>query len=199
MQTKDENPVNLLSRVKSLAIIETYFEFNQLKQLYRQGWLKRGVSPERCESVAEHTLGTAVLAMLLAESCFPELDSNKVLRMALLHDFGEIYAGDFTPVDPISSEEKHRLEFDAVSRVFSKLPQGETYLDLWKDYEENLCAEAKFVHQIDRLEMGLQASIYELQGLLHSNEFFESGKKAQSDPRLLEIIGSMEKIREELL
>ena len=86
----------------------------QLKQLYRQGWLKRGVPPERCESVAEHTLGVAVLVMLLADTRFPELDAQKVLRMALLHDFGEIDAGDFTPIDGISLQEKHRLEKESV-------------------------------------------------------------------------------------
>src|SRR5262245_26459952 len=99
MQTKADAPVTLLRGKNTLPLIEAYFEFAQLKQLYRQGWLRRGVPPERCESVAEHIFSMAVLAMVVADAYFPKLDLLKVLRLVLLHDFGEIYAGDIIPAD----------------------------------------------------------------------------------------------------
>jgi putative hydrolase of HD superfamily len=43
------------------------------------------VPRERCESIAEHSFGVAVLALWLAQGR-PELDANKIVRMALLHD-----------------------------------------------------------------------------------------------------------------
>ena len=110
METKAENPVKLLKDRKIDPLIRAYFELCQLKQLFRQGWLRRGVSRERCETVAEHSYGCAVLATWLAQAYYPQLDLCKVLRMALMHDFGEIYAGDIIPVDAVSAEEKHRRE-----------------------------------------------------------------------------------------
>ena len=148
--------------------IRAYFELCQLKQLYRQGWLRRGVSRERCESVAEHSFGCAVLATWLAQAYYPELDVCKVLRMALLHDFGEIYAGDLIPVDAVEPEEKHRREAGSVAQVFANLPGGAAYLSLWEEFERNETPEARFVRQIDRLEMGLQAGVYALQGLVRA-------------------------------
>lgn len=64
-------------------MIEAYFEFNYLKQLYRRGWLRRGILKERCESVAGHTFAVAVLAYWLAGADYPELDAGRVIRLAL--------------------------------------------------------------------------------------------------------------------
>lgn len=48
------------------ALVQAYRHANQLKRLYRQGWLQHGVPPERCESVAAHTFGVALLALWIA-------------------------------------------------------------------------------------------------------------------------------------
>ena len=141
---------------------------------WRQGWLRRGIPERRCESVAEHSFGVAVLALFLVDAHFPELDRDKVLRLALLHDFGEIYAGDLTPGDAISSEEKHEREATAVAQVLGKLPNGAEYTALWQEYETGATPEAQLVRQVDRLEMGLQASVYERQGLADLSEFYAS-------------------------
>ncbi|HYO58827.1 HD domain-containing protein [Archangium sp.] len=64
MQTKAAPPIALLQGRSTLALIEAYFELNHLKQLYRQGWLRVGLARERCESVAEHSFGVALLCLL---------------------------------------------------------------------------------------------------------------------------------------
>jgi putative hydrolases of HD superfamily len=200
MKTKAENPVLLLKDqngdpVIVDPIIEAFFELCQLKQLYRQGWLRRGVSHERCESVAEHSFACAVLAIWLAQAYYPELDSGKVLRMALLHDFGEVYAGDLIPGDAIRPEEKHRREVGSAAQVFAKLPGGATWLNLWEEFERNETPEARFVHQIDRLEMGLQAGIYALQGQVEPDEFFASAHLGLEDTRLSGLLETVEAMR----
>jgi putative hydrolase of HD superfamily len=192
MKTKSTPPADLLQGISTHPIIEVYYEFNQLKLLYRQGWLKRGLSPVLCESVAEHTLGVAILSMLLADQYFPHLDRQKVLRMALLHDFGEIFAGDITPADGVALEHKSRLESNAVSDIFSLLPNGESYIDCWQEFERGESPEARFVNQIDKLEMALQASIYAHQGIRTPEEFIDSARKAISDPELKDIMESID-------
>jgi putative hydrolase of HD superfamily len=187
MQTKATLPSVFLTGLPVSPILSAFFEFAQLKQLYRQGWLKRGVPPERCESVAEHSLGVAILALWLSQACFPELDVTKVLWMALLHDFGEIYTGDLIPSDAVNADEKHLREKQSVQQVFGKLPQGGRYLEIWEEFEQDETLEAQFIRQIDRLEMGFQAGIYGLQGLIDPQEFFQTTDQALSDPRLRKI------------
>ncbi len=191
MQTKGPHPGDLLQGRRALPIIEVFYEFNQLKQLYRQGWLHRGVPPERCESVAEHTFSMAILAMIIADRYYPELDRLKVLRMALLHDFGEIYAGDIVPTDGIDSAVKHQRELDAVRRVLGKLAHGDEYVALWQEYEDGATPEGRFVKQIDRLEMALQAVLYEQAGLVDAGQFIESATRAIADAPLIDILNAL--------
>lgn len=195
METKADNPVTLLKDQNVDPFIRAYFELCQLKQLYRQGWLRRGVSRERCESVAEHSFACAVLATWLAQAYYPQLDACKVLRMALLHDFGEIYAGDIIPVDAVGAKEKHQREAGSVAQVFGKLPGGQVYLSLWEEFEQNETPEARFVRQIDRLEMALQAGVYASQGLVQPDEFFASARLALEDPGLSGLMDALDKLR----
>ena len=196
METKADIPAGALAGENMPSIVRAYYEFNHLKNLFRQGWLKRGVPRARCESVAEHTFGVVALTYFLARAEFPDLDADRAIRMALLHDFGEIYAGDLTPQDRIEPDEKHRLERQAVERAFRDLPGGEDYLALWEEYETGRTAEARFVHQIDRLEMALQASVYERSGYPDLQEFLESADQGISEPalrRILEAVSALPK------
>lgn len=169
---------------KPPPLIEAYFELNHLKQLYRQGWLRRGIPPERCESVAEHVYGMAMLGWWIADAEFPELDRDKIVRMSLVHELGEIYVGDITPGDRIDPAEKHRLEREALLKVVDKLPKGAEYLALWEDFEQGQSPEARFVRQLDRLEMAFQAAAYRQQGFGPLEEFFATTDAALEDPRL---------------
>lgn len=176
-------------------LIQAYFELNHLKQLYRQGWLRRAISPAQCESVAEHTFGVALLALFLADSHFPALDPLKLVRMALLHDLGEIYAGDMTPADNVPAAEKHRLEAESVQRVLGKLPHAQTYLALWDEFEQGQSAEAQVIKQLDRLEMALQAVVYEQQSQVTLSEFFDTAQAALTTPALLALFAEILSLR----
>ena len=191
MKTKAPIPVNQLTQ-NTLPLITAYFEFSHLKQLYRQGWLRKNIPEARCESVAEHTFGVAVLTMMLAEAYFPELDVLKTLRMSLIHDFGEIYAGDFTPQDGLSPGEKHKLERESIIQIFGRFPFGENYLHLWEEFERGASPEAQFVRQIDKLEMALQASVYEHQHLAELPEFFQSAGIEIASPALHAILEAVQ-------
>jgi putative hydrolase of HD superfamily len=197
MECKADNPVNLLDGEDIHPIIRAYFEFNHLKQLYRQGWLKRGIPRERCETVAEHSLGVAVLAFWLADAHYPNLDLSRVIRMALIHDFGEIYAGDIIPEDGVPSQEKHDLENRSVQQVFEGFPNAEEYIALWQEFDAGITAEASFVRQVDRLEMALQASVYEHQGYLDLDEFFKTVDRSLLDTQLRSLLREIIDLRVE--
>jgi putative hydrolases of HD superfamily len=194
METKRAQAIRHLAGKESLPIIQVFYEFNHLKTLYRQGWLRVGIPKEQCETVAEHSLGVALLALFLADEYFPELDKGKLIRMGLLHDFGEIYAGDIVP-GKMSLEEKHALERKSVGRVFSKLSRGPDYLAIWDEFEAGKTDEARFMKEIDRLEMGLQASVYEQDGLGDLSVFFDSTDQALTTPALRGILAALRNLR----
>lgn len=194
METKAGNPASLLPGKEVTPFLRAYFELCHLKQLFRQGWLRRGIPGERCESVAEHSFGVAVLALWLSQAYYPQLDQNKVLCMALLHDCGEIYAGDITPSDPVSAEEKYCRELEAVRRLFDKLPGGEGYVQLWQEFEAGSSPEAQLIRQVDRLEMGLQASVFTAQGFEGLEQFFVSARAALVDDALIQLLAESDKI-----
>lgn len=195
MQTKAAPPVQHLQGRRTLPLIQTYFELNQLKQLYRQGWLRVGVPKERCESVAEHSFGVALLCLFIAETYFPEADASKVVRIALLHDLGEARVGDITPHDGMRAEDKHARERQAVEQILSGLPRAAEYVALWDEYERGASFEAKLVKQVDRLEMGLQALVYEHQGMGDLSQFFASVDKALQSPELRQVLTELESLR----
>jgi len=195
MRSKADPPSSCFEGQPLSSLIRVYVELNQLKQLYRQGWLQRGVPAERCESVAEHSLGVAALALFVADALFPDLDRDRLLRMALLHDFGEIHAGDLTPADGVPPGEKRRREAASVEQVLAELPAGEEYVALWREYEEGATAEARLLRQLDRLEMGLQALIYERQGLADLSEFHETVDAAAWPPELHDLLDELAGLR----
>ncbi|MCE9671421.1 HD domain-containing protein [Myxococcus stipitatus] len=195
MKTKAPPPIHLLAGRATLPLIETYFELNHLKHLFRQGWLRVGVGPERCESVAEHSLFVALLILFIADTWFPTVDASRAVRIALLHDLGEAYVGDLTPHDGVAREDKHALERRAMERLVGKLPRGAEYLSLWDEYEQGTSLEARLVKQVDRLEMGLQACVYENQGQGDLSEFFASVDKALEAPALRALLVELESLR----
>jgi 5'-deoxynucleotidase YfbR-like HD superfamily hydrolase len=167
------------------SIIEIYQYFARLKTLFRQGWLQRGIKEEQCESTADHSFGMTILAMLL---CPPELDKLKVLEISLLHEAGESIVGDLTPADNVSEEEKSRMELEAVKKIFSKIPDGNRLISIWEEFEFETSAEGKFVRQLDKLEMGLQAEIYTKAGINDAEALLRSALEKVTDPELRKLL-----------
>jgi putative hydrolases of HD superfamily len=194
MKTKGGLPLGALDGSGAGPLIAAYFELEQLKQLYRQGWLRRGVPVEQCESVAEHVFGMAMLAWWLVDAYYPTLNRDKILRMILAHELGEIYAGDIIPADQMDRAEKLRQEREGLLRVTGKLPNGEQYLALWEEFEAGATAESVFVRQVDRLEMAFQAAASRKQGFASMEEFFVSAEAAVELKELRDVLAALKVI-----
>ncbi len=197
MEKKTELNEGLLESLAAEPLLAAYVEINHLKQLYRQGWLRAGISREACESVAEHIFGMAMLAWLVIGAGLAEgVDREKTLRMVLAHELGEIYVGDIIPSDGVPAEEKQRLEREAVEKVTGRLPGGEELAALWEEFEAGQTPEARLTRQLDRLEMALQAMVYQKQGLGRGmDSFFRSAKKAVRSPELAVLLEQAQNLR----
>ena len=160
---------------------------SELKKIPRKGW-KEKLGLQNPESVADHSYLTAIMAMTISD--LKGLDTLKILKMSLLHDLAESITGDFTP-DEISKESKNELENQTMSDIFSKLPLNlaKNYSKIWDEYQDGKSNEAILVHDVDRLEMALQAHKYRLEGLPEDKleSFFSSARKDIRNDDMLEI------------
>jgi putative hydrolase of HD superfamily len=133
-----------------------------LKDEKRTGWELRNIQDP--ESVADHSWSTAFLTLIYAEK--EEINRDKAIKLALIHDLGEAEIGDIAhrAVDAeqeIEASEKSRLERETVEEISSNTE--EDIIDLWKEYEERKTKEAIFVKDMDMIDMCLQALKYERQ------------------------------------
>ncbi|CAH0389418.1 unnamed protein product [Bemisia tabaci] len=169
------------------STLEFLEEIGKLKHLKRTGWVLRKVDDP--ETVSGHMYRMATMTFLIDDAS--ELDKNKCMQMALIHDMAECIVGDLTPYCGVSPSEKHQREDDAMT-LLSKLvpqPQGQNMLNLFKEYESQISKEAKFVKELDRLDMILQAFEYEK---MHKSpkkyeEFFDSTLDKITHPLLVPI------------
>ena len=158
-----------------------------LKTVPRQGWIDK-LSIKNPESVADHTYSMAIIGMIFSDS--QKYNTERILKMILLHDLAESITGDFTP-EQKSKEKKIILENETIEKILKNLPENLEiqYQNIWNEYQENNSEESKLVHQIDKLEMALQAKIYSKQNnsLKDFLAFFDSAEKEIKDPNLLKL------------
>lgn len=173
-------------------MIQNFFQIVLgLKKIQRKGW-KEKLGLKNVESVADHSYSMAIMSMVLSD--LMTLDTNKILKMALLHDLVESETGDFTP-DEISKEKKHIVENDAMKKILKNLPSNleQEYNVVWNEYQENKTEESLFLHDIDKLEMAFQAINYFTDGSSKENvqSFIESVNNEIKNTELKEIFNKL--------
>lgn len=129
-----------------------------LKKVQRTGWTRHPIDTGAVESVADHSYGVALLALLV---CPSELDRSRVLELALIHDLAEVVTGDLTPEDGVDSDVKYASERAALEELIGFHSDKERYLGLLDEYQNCSSPEARFVKSVDKLEMALQSLVYE--------------------------------------
>lgn len=163
-------------------------EMMRLKSVPRLGWLLRGVRDG--ESVAAHSYGVALIAMLIVDRARArglEVDGERVLRMALLHDLTEARTGDLpsTIKRYFPGEMLRAADERAASEITSTLgEQGAALYEIWSDYEERRSLEARIVKAADKLDLLFQAREYERGGAQALGEFWS---RAETDFSALDI------------
>lgn len=174
--------------ITGCIMAEDFFKIAaNLKNISRQGWIDK-LSIDNPESVADHTFSMAIIGMVISDS--EKLNSEKILKMILLHDLAESEIGDIVP-EKMNVDEKQRLENSVFEKIINILPEPLTkkYTEIWKEYQENNSLESQIVHQIDKIEMALQAKVYQSQGYPKEKleTFLESARLTITHPKLKEL------------
>ena len=129
---------------EKLILLLDFFNLSaNLKNISRQGWIDK-LSLTNPESVADHTFSMAIIGMVLSDS--KNYDTEKILKMILLHDLAESVTGDITP-DKKPKNEKIILENKIMKDILANLPKQiqTSYFKIWEEYQENKSSDSKFV------------------------------------------------------
>lgn len=139
--------------------IERCFEFiveiEKLKAVTRR---TKPIGLERYENSAEHSWQIALLATILAKHAEEDVDLEKVIKMLLIHDLGEIEADDVFFFDEAARAAAREAELRGIRKLFALLPAsvaGELE-SLWLEFDGGDSPEAKFARAVDRVMPILQ-------------------------------------------
>ena len=150
----------------------------RLKTTKREGWRRFGIL--QGESISDHMYRMSMMTMFPPPALAPKLDIPRCTKMALVHDVAESLVGDITPNDrDVPKTEKARREADVMKYISTTLLGGVHGGDqgieaIFEEYEANETLEARFVHDIDKMELLLQTIEYERahEGKLDLSEFY---------------------------
>ena len=152
----------------------------RLKSVKRAGWVSK-VGIANAESVSDHTYSMCMMGMILSDIL--GMDTERVTKMILIHDLAESITGDFIP-NKITRVRKKTEERKAMKHILRRVPSvvRSSYEKLWQEYRSNKTSVSRFVHQLDKLEMAIQAVEYANQGYPQKTllQFFVSAKRSMS-------------------
>ena len=135
-------------------------EIDKMTQVYRRTLL---ISGERQENDAEHSWHVAVMALLFKEYCIEEPNVERAIKMLVVHDLIEIYAGDTFAYDVKGNQDKAEREALAADKLYSQLPeeQGAELRALWEEFDAMETVDAKYAACMDRLQPLLHNTLTE--------------------------------------
>ena len=115
------------------SLMEFFHATERLKNELRHAYKSNGLP----ESVAEHSWRLCLMTMLLSET-IEDIDRNKCLKMALIHDLPEVFAGDAYRLDLEKQAGRHDQERVALGKLVKLLEEGAAneVTKLWQEFEE---------------------------------------------------------------
>ena len=125
-------------------------ELEKLKATHRNN---RTLDAYRFENSAEHSWQGALMALVFREYIPEEVNLEKVMSMLLIHDLGEIYAGNTFIFDDVGKRDSYHRELESLKISLDKLPsdQQDSFLGLWQEFETGISMEAKYARVLDAL------------------------------------------------
>jgi putative hydrolase of HD superfamily len=146
-----------------------------MKSIPRSGWITHGVSLQDVESVADHSFSTCSLALLISDleaQRGEDVNIERVLRLALLHDLSESLTFDISTayleyLGPRGAAIKRELEHSAWKHVVDGLHNPKlhrSYSALQKEFDAEKTFESRIVRAADRLDILLQVIEYRRRG-----------------------------------
>lgn len=210
----------LYSKKEAKLLVALFQNIGTVKRLRQRGFVLRNIP---CPTtVGNHAFREVLVGWIIADTGKSGLNSDRIIKIGLVHDLVGGYAGDLTPYEPfIKKNKEHDLHevFEKWIRLSKKdkerfyknqrieerkaLKKLTRYLAptlaqeislLWKEYEQGTTNEGRFVQQLDMLENFFQATEYWINDHTFPIEpWWHQMKELITDTFLLEILTEMDK------
>ncbi len=155
-------------------LVDFFMKVLRLKRVPRSGWIYYGVRDP--ETVASHSFNVAFLSLILCEILKKEreIDCEKVLKMAILHELGEVELGDIHfEGRRLIGDAVEEGERRAVKEILEEAGLSSLY-PLWEEFERAESFEAKLVRALDKIDLYLTALDYEETGIKRLDAFWKT-------------------------
>lgn len=135
----------------SLKSIQDFFLFlDRFRKIERIIYVDES---KRKENDAEHSYQLAMMVWYIAESEKLDMNTDKILKYALVHDLVEVYAGDSLPFTrweqgEIDKDEKEKRAISQIKETFPEFPELTNWIEM---YESKQDPESRFVYAVDKL------------------------------------------------
>lgn len=171
-------------------------EVDKMKTILRQSVI---IDKSKRENDAEHSWHLALMAMILSEYAYsPKVDINRAIRMAIVHDLVEVYAGDTFAYDEKANEDKLEREEASAVKLFGILPedQGKEMYLLWKEFDTMETPDSIYAAALDRLQpfilnYNTQGHTWALSDVTSSKIYQRLAKVKEGLPELWEVVEYM--------
>lgn len=177
--------------VRGNNYLDFFKTIGRSKKLLRSGFVREKIVDP--ESVAEHSFRVGVITMTLSDKLPYRIDRQKLIKMALIHDIGEIATGDIVVqrgevIDLKLRDEKEIKERAGIKEIFNKIKEGDLYSEIFEEMIERKTVEAQIFWQFDKLEMAITALEYEHEQGKNLEEFFLDALTHMREPFLRKIL-----------
>lgn len=159
--------------MNALKLLDFFKEAGKLKKTLR--FQESSKMPK--DTTADHSWRTSLMSFIIADELDLDMDLNKVMKMAIIHDVVEAETGntDYNAIasGKITKEKQNEMEKEAINQLSQILPEktGKELLNSWTEFNENKTKEAKYVKVINKLETSLH--------------ILEAGHNSYSSPDLI--------------
>lgn len=139
-------------------LVEFFRDLHRLKHAEREGWKNSGVERPR-DTIASHSFGAAMVGWMLAEDT--GIDSDRVVKMLLIHDLIMAHIPDYTPGDE-EFDSKKQLERQKTGELIESIPVSirEEFRELLEEMRGQETGAARLAKEADKLDTLLQAKLY---------------------------------------
>lgn len=138
--------------------VELLFEAGTLRFVDRM-W-KQLFGPE-LQNDAEHAFRVIWTALILAKMEKKKTDSEKIVKMSLVHDLVESRTGD---THYLSRRYTKRDDMLAIKDIFKSTSLEKEFVKIFEEYEERKTLEAKIVKDADNLDIDIETREVEYRG-----------------------------------
>ncbi|MBC7581714.1 HD domain-containing protein [Aeromicrobium sp.] len=130
--------------------VEFLYELGALRLMPRQ-WSRFHMPAVANNS--EHMFRVTWIALVIAAREGGELDTAKIMKMAMLHDIAESRTGD---VDYLARQYVTRDENSALEDMLTDTSMRAELAQMWQEYEARQSPEAKIVKDADTLDIDFE-------------------------------------------